>query len=183
MLWDLFWTFARMGVLTYGGGYAMLPILQREVVENKKWATEEEILDYYALGQCTPGIIAVNVATFVGSKKRGVLGGIVATLGVVFPSVVIITAIAAVLRRFADLPIVQHAFAGIRVSVLIMVLDAAWRFFKRTVRDLFSWILFISVAVLTIAAEFSPLSVSPVLFVLLAAVCGLLFGRRKENKK
>ena len=90
-LLDLFLTFARVGGLTFGGGYAMLPILQREVVDKKKWATEEELADYYAVGQCTPGIIAVNVATFIGNTEAGILGGIFATLGVVFPSVVIIS--------------------------------------------------------------------------------------------
>ena len=90
-LFDLFFTFARIGGLTFGGGYAMLPMLQREVVEKRNWATEEEIMDYYAIGQCTPGIIAVNTATFVGYKTKGLLGGILATLGVVFPSLVIIS--------------------------------------------------------------------------------------------
>ena len=107
---DLFLTFARIGGLTFGGGYAMLPILQREVVEKRGWATENELSDYYAIGQCTPGIIAVNVATFIGNKRKGVLGGIIATFGVVFPSLVIITLIAAFLQNFADLEIVKHAF-------------------------------------------------------------------------
>ena len=92
-LLDLFLTFARIGGLTFGGGYAMLPILQREVVEKKKWTTEEELMDYYAIGQCTPGVIAVNTATFVGQGLAGPIGGIVATLGVVFPSLIIITVI------------------------------------------------------------------------------------------
>ena len=85
-LWSLFLTFAKVGVMTFGGGYAMLPILQREVVENKGWATDEELTDYFAIGQCTPGVIAVNTATFIGQKRAGIAGGIVATLGVVFPS-------------------------------------------------------------------------------------------------
>ena len=96
-LFDLFWTFARIGVVTFGGGYAMLPILQREVVETKGWATEEELMDYFAIGQCTPGVIAVNTATFVGQKNKGIFGGIVATLGVVFPSLVIISILAGVI--------------------------------------------------------------------------------------
>ena len=96
---DLFWTFSKIGVCTFGGGYAMLPILQREVVEKKGWATEEELTDYFAIGQCTPGIIAVNTATFVGHKYRGVSGGVVATLGLVFPSLIIITLIAALDRK------------------------------------------------------------------------------------
>ena len=111
-LFDLFWTFCKIGALTFGGGYAMLPLIQREIVENKKWSTEKEILDYYAVGQCTPGVIAVNTATFIGYKLRGIIGGIVATLGVIFPSIVIILIIATFLQNFADLAIVQSAFAG-----------------------------------------------------------------------
>lgn len=175
MLWDLFWTFARMGILTYGGGYAMLPILEREVVQKKKWVTEEEVLDYYALGQCTPGIIAVNTATFIGQKKKGVLGGIVATLGLIFPSLVIITVIAMFLQHFSEYPVVQHAFAGIRVSVLIMILDAAYKFGKKSVKDKFSFIVFLAVALGMIVLEFLPVSVSPVWFILAAAVAGLLY--------
>lgn len=89
-LWELFIVFAKIGGFTFGGGYAMLPILQREVVENRNWATSEELMDYYAIGQCTPGIIAVNTATFIGYKRKGIIGGIVATIGCVFPSLVII---------------------------------------------------------------------------------------------
>ena len=110
---DLFLTFAKIGVCTFGGGYAMLPILQREVVEKKGWATEEELTDYFAIGQCTPGIIAVNTATFIGQKYKGILGGVLATLGVVFPSLIIITLIAAFLQNFASYPVVAHALAGI----------------------------------------------------------------------
>ena len=100
-LWTLFWTFAKMGVMTFGGGYAMLPILQREVVENKGWATDEELTDYFAIGQCTPGIIAVNTATFVGHSRKGAAGGVVATLGLVFPCLVIIMLIAAFLQNLS----------------------------------------------------------------------------------
>ena len=108
---DLFLTFARIGGLTFGGGYAMLPMLQREVVEKRGWATEEELMNYYAIGQCTPGIIAVNTATFVGQKTAGILGGIIATLGVAFPSLVIICIITAFIQNFAELAVVQNAFA------------------------------------------------------------------------
>ena len=114
---DLFLTFAKVGVCTFGGGYAMLPILQREVVEKKGWATDEELTDYYAIGQCTPGIIAVNTTTFIGHKFKGKLGGVFATLGVIFPSVIIITLIAAFLANFADYPMVQHALGGINACV------------------------------------------------------------------
>ena len=89
----LFLTFAKVGVMTFGGGYAMLPILQREVVENKGWATDEELTDYFAIGQCTPGVIAVNTATFIGYRYKGLAGGILATLGVISPSIIIISVI------------------------------------------------------------------------------------------
>ena len=123
-LWELFYTFAKVGVMTFGGGYAMLPILQREVVENKGWATEEELADWFAIGQCTPGIIAVNTATFIGQKHRGWLGGIVATLGVVFPSLVIISILAGLITNFSHLAWVQNAFAGIQVCVCVLIFNA-----------------------------------------------------------
>ena len=113
ILLDLFITFAKIGAVTFGGGYAMLPILQREIVESKRWGTEEELADYYAIGQCTPGVIAVNVATFIGRKAAGNLGGVIATLGVVFPSLIIITLLAGVIQAYSSLEWVAHAFAGI----------------------------------------------------------------------
>ena len=115
LLGDLFVTFFKIGICTFGGGYAMLPILQREVVEKKSWAMEEELMDYYAIGQCTPGIIAVNVATFIGQKFMGTLGGIFATLGVIAPSLVIISLLAGVIEAFSHIVWVQHAFGGIRI--------------------------------------------------------------------
>ncbi|MFR8165798.1 MAG: chromate transporter [Enterocloster sp.] len=129
-LLDLFLTFARIGGLTFGGGYAMLPMLQKEVVEKRGWASEEELMDYYAIGQCTPGIIAVNTATFVGQKTAGIAGGIIATLGVVFPSPIIITIIAAFIQNFSDLAIVQNAFAGIRVCVCVPIFNAVVKLWK-----------------------------------------------------
>ena len=117
LLWELFRSFFMIGAMTFGGGYAMLPMLEREIVNKHKWGTQEELLDYFAIGQCTPGIIAVNTATFVGHKVKGVWGGIAATLGVVSPSLIIITVIAMVLENFMDILWVQNAFAGIRVAV------------------------------------------------------------------
>ena len=102
---ELVWSFFKIGIMTFGGGYAMLPMIQREVVERKGWATEEEILNYYAIGQCTPGVIAVNTATFIGDKRKGVLGGFLATLGVILPSLMIISVIAAVLNNFAEIAV------------------------------------------------------------------------------
>ncbi len=135
MIFQLFFSFAKVGLLTFGGGMAMLPLLQRECVDRRGWATEEEMLNYYAIGQCTPGIIAVNVATFIGYKKKGTAGGIAATLGVVFPSIVIITAIASFLAMFSNNPYVQRAFAGIRIAVSALILVSVYRMGKKTIRD------------------------------------------------
>ena len=166
---SLFLTFAKIGALTFGGGYAMLPMLQRELVEHHGWATEEELTDYFAIGQCTPGIIAVNVATFVGQKCCGVLGGVAATLGVVFPSLVIITVIAALLRNFAELALVKNAFAGIRVCVCVLILNAVVKLWKKAVVDVPTLLIFLAVLALAVFT-----ALSPVVFVLCAALAGVL---------
>lgn len=167
--WELFWTFAKIGAMTFGGGYAMLPILQREIVENKKWAAEEEMADYYAIGQCTPGIIAVNVATFIGRKEAGVPGAVAATLGQVFPCIVIISVIAGVLTNFAELKVVQDAFGGIRACVCVLILNAVIKLFKTDVVDLATFLIFLAVLVVSAFT-----SLSPVIFVVLSGILGIL---------
>ncbi len=169
LLWELFWTFAKVGVMTFGGGYAMLPILQREVVDGKGWATEEELMDYFAIGQCTPGIIAVNTATFIGQKNRGIPGGIIATLGLVFPSLMIISALAGVIEAFSHLEWVQHAFGGIRVCVCVLILNAVVKLYKKAVVDKVTLGIFLAVL---LGSTFVDLS--PVVFVLGAAVLGIV---------
>lgn len=165
---ELFLTFAKVGVMTFGGGYAMLPILQREVVENKHWATDEELMDYYAVGQCTPGVIAVNTATFIGHKHKGILGGIIATLGMVFPSLIIILILASVISNFSDLAIVQNAFAGIRACVCVLIFNAIMKLWKNSVIDAITLIIFLAVTILSFFTD-----VSPVLLVIVAAVAGV----------
>lgn len=167
---NLFMVFFRIGAFTFGGGYAMLPMLQREVVEKYHWATEDELMDYYAIGQCTPGIIAINTATFVGYKNRGVIGAIVATLGMVAPSIIIITLIAAFLKNFADLAVVKHAFNGIRACVCVLIFNAVTKLAKKSVVD--KVCLGICIAVLLLSL-FTPLS--PALIVVLAGAAGVLF--------
>ncbi|GMA46745.1 chromate transporter [Tetragenococcus muriaticus] len=177
---DLFLTFSRVGVLTFGGGYAMLPILQREVVETKNWVTDEELVDYFAIGQTTPGIIAVNTSTFIGQKLRGTLGGIVATLGFVFPSYIIVTLISYFMRNFSELPIIQNAFAGIRVSVYVLILNAVLKLWKNSVVDKIALLIFILIFTLSVFT-----SLSPVLFVILAGFIGVaakLQERRHQQK-
>lgn len=169
LLLDLFLTFAKVGVMTFGGGMAMLPMLQREVVDSKKWCDEQELGDYYAIGQCTPGIIAVNTATFVGQKQAGVLGGVIATLGLVFPSLVIITALAGVISALSHLEAVAHAFAGIRVCVCVLIFNSVLKLGKQSVIDLPTAIIAVLVCLLAFFTD-----VSPILFVLLAALAGIL---------
>lgn len=170
LLLDLFCTFFRIGLFTFGGGYAMLPLLQREIVEKKKWATEEELLDYFAVGQCTPGIIAVNTATFVGFKEKKLSGAIFATLGIVSPSLVIITVIAALLSNFAHIAAVQNAFAGIRVAVCVLILNSIVKLWKKSVVDKLTLGVFIAVFLGSVLLS----SVSPVLFIVAAAVLGIV---------
>jgi chromate transporter len=174
--WTLFWTFCRIGGLTFGGGYAMLPMLEKEVVERQHWTTQEQLLDYFAIGQCTPGIIAVNTATFIGYNRRGVLGAIVATLGVVFPSFVIISLISAVLSNFAHIAMVQHAFSGIRVAVCGLILQAVIKLLKSSVKNAMGWIL---LAITFLAVVLFDLS--PVIVVIAAALTGILAGRGRKK--
>lgn len=175
-LLQLFLVFAQIGGTTFGGGYAMLPILQRTVVEKYGWATDEELMDYYAIGQCTPGVIAVNTATFIGYKRKGVIGGIAATLGVVAPSIVIITIISLFLRNFAELPVVIHAFNAIRACVCALIFGSVLNLAKKSVIDHICLIIFLGVLALSL---FTPLS--PVIMVLIAGFAGFLL-MPKEGK-
>ncbi|MBD3110012.1 chromate transporter [Bacillus sp. AGMB 02131] len=171
-LLQLYTTFAKLGAVTFGGGYAMLPILHREIVEKRHWATEKEIADYYAIGQCTPGVISVNTATFIGEKQKGVTGGIVATLGFITPSLIIITIIATFIQNFADLPVVKDAFAGIRICVCVLILNAVRKLLKSSVIDWPTGLIFISVLLFAAVS-----SLSPIVFVLLAGVAGILIQK------
>ena len=176
-LLEIFIVAFRVGIMTFGGGYAMLPILQREVVENKKWVTEAEVLDYYAIGQCLPGIIMVNTMIFVGEKRKGKIGGIAAALGTVCPALIIITIIAALLTNFADSEIVKKAFAGIRVCVCVLIFNAVVKLWKSSVIDWKCFLIFALVAVLSLLTN-----ITPVVFVVLAAVCGIVIKTLEVKK-
>ncbi len=171
-LFEMFVTFAKVGIMTFGGGYAMLPMLEREVVNSKKWATSEELLNYFAVGQCTPGIIAVNTATFIGYKNKGIPGAVAATAGVVFPSLIIIMLIAAFLQNFAEIDAVRHAFAGVRAVVTALIIQAVVKFFRSGVKDLTGFVIFVLAFVL--AGIFG---ISSVYVVIGALVVGLIAGR------
>lgn len=178
LLGELYMSFFRIGGLTFGGGLAMLPMLKREVVEDRKWCTEEEVLDMYAIGQCTPGIIAVNTATYVGYKQAGFMGGLCATLGVISPSIIIISLIASILQNFIHLPAVVHALAGIRVVVCALMINTVITMVKKGVVDKLGAVLFAGGFLL---ACFTP--VPTAVIIILAGAIGVIAkrtGRRNQ---
>ena len=174
---ELFISFFKIGLFTFGGGYAMLPMLQKEIVDKHKWVKEEEILDYYAISQCTPGVIAVNTATFVGVKLKGALGGAVSTLAVIAPSLIIISLISTVLQSFATYEVVQHALSGIRVAVAALVVSSVIKLYKKGVKGLISHIIFVSSLLLVVLFD-----LSPILIVAIALLVGMLSALRKGKK-
>lgn len=175
-LFEIFIVFFKMSAVTFGGGYAMLPILQREVVDKRGWMTHERIIDYYAVSQGLPGIIAINVSVFIGKERKGFLGGVAGALGMVSPCLVIITFIAAFLSNFQELPVVRHAFAGVTICVAALILDAVIGLWKKAVVDLFGVIVFaISFGALLF------LDVSPIILVVGSAGTGILFNKLKKR--
>jgi len=168
----LFLVFMQLGVCTFGGGYAMLALLQRVVVDKYHWATEEELMDYYAIGQCTPGIISINTATFIGYKQAGLLGAVCTTVGFAVPSIIIITIIAAFIQNFAELAIVKHALAGIRVGVCVLIFDAVVKLGKKALVNVPSVVLFLIIAAL---AVFTP--IDTVVLIVAAGVAGYVMYR------
>lgn len=179
-LLELYFAFFRIGGLTFGGGLTMLPMLKYELVEKKNWVTEEELIDCYAIGQCTPGIIAVNTATFVGYKRKGVIGGIISTLGMVSPSVVIITAVALCLAQFMDNVWLVHALMGVRGVVCALMLNTVITLVKKSLVTPVTWVICILAFFLSMLTQI-PL----IVIVILAGAVGILmekFGKKEEKK-
>ena len=176
---QLFWDFIKVGALTFGGGYAMLPILQRDIVEKHGWVNDEEVMDYYAMAQCLPGIIMVNTSVFIGRHRKGTAGGIVAGLASALPSLVIITVIAMFLTAFAEYPIVQNAFAGIRACVVVLIVNAVLKLWKSAMVDWKSIvIIFLPVFALSAFTE-----ASPILLVVAAAIAGIVITVLTDSHK
>ena len=175
---DLMVSFSKIGAFTFGGGYAMLPMLEKEIVENKHWTSKAELLDYFAIGQCTPGVIAVNTASFIGYNHKGIPGAIVATIGVIAPSFIIILTIASLLTNFADLPIVQHALHGIQIAVCALIFKAVYNMFKTGVKDSFGLLIFL------IAFGLSLFSILPTVpIIIISAFTGILKQVKKVSSK
>lgn len=168
--WELYIAFLRIGGLTFGGGLAMLPMLKYELVQTRKWITEEELVDCYAIGQCTPGIIAVNTATYVGFKKKGVMGGIVSTLGMITPSLIIITAVAVCLQAFIENTYVQHAIMGIRGVVCALMLNTVLTLAKKNLKGAFCYII----AIIAFLVAFFT-KIQTIIIVIIAAVMGIIW--------
>lgn len=168
-LWALFSTFFRIGAFTFGGGYAMIPLIQKEMVENKKWISDEDILEMVAIAESTPGPIAINTATFVGYRVGGFWGALCATFGVVLPSFVVISVIAFFLRQFQEYKGVQYAFWGIRAGVLALILKALWSMYKSAPKGLVSYVIMAAAFILSAFTNIN------ILFVIIGcAVFGLI---------
>ena len=179
---ELYWTFARIGCVTFGGGYAMLPILERELVDKRHWTTMDDLRDYFSIGQCTPGIIALNVSTFIGEKRAGVPGALAATMGFLAGPIVIILAIAAFLTNFATLPLVQHAFAGIRVCVCVLIAQAVIRLWKKSVVDGAALAIYLVVFALNAFSNVLPVKIPAAVLVILAGAVGILISLRRARR-
>ncbi len=172
LLGQLYWAFLRIGGLTFGGGLTMLPMLKYELVEKKKWISEDELLDCYAIGQCTPGIIAVNTATFVGYRKCGVAGSIASTAGMVTPSLVIITLLAAFLESFMDNMWLQHALMGVRGIVCALMLNTVINLARKSLTDVFTCVICCVVLGLCLMTE-----IPTILIVVASAIAGIIAER------
>lgn len=170
---QLYIAFFKIGLFTFGGGYAMLPMLRREVVNHYEWATDEEMLDYFAIGQSTPGIIAINTSTFIGLKKGGLLGALCSTLGMITPSLFIIMIIARFFVEFADNQYVISAFTGIRVVVVVLILNAVIRMFKKSVKTWWHVVLFIGAFVYVVFTD-----LTPIYMVITSGLIGILVSTR-----
>ena len=172
-LLELYWTFFQIGCVTFGGGYAMLPILERELVDKRGWTTMDDLRDYFSIGQCTPGVIALNVSTFIGHRRAGVCGALVAGIGFLTGPILLILVIAAFLRNFASYEVVRHAFAGIRVCVCVLIVQAVLRLWKKSVVDPFTLGLYLVVFALNAFSGFLPVKIPAAVLVVIAGLSGL----------
>lgn len=176
-LWQVFSSFFKIGAFTFGGGYAMIPLIQNEAVEKRQWVTDDDILEVVAIAESTPGPIAINSATFVGYKAAGILGSVCATLGVVLPSFVVILALSFVLRQFQELEAVRYAFFGIRAGVLALLVKALWTMYKKSPKGWASYVVMAGSFLLTAVFDIN------VIFVIIGcAVFGLLTSLYFERR-
>ena len=176
-LLELYLAFLRIGSVNFGGGYAMLPLLEEDLVNRRHWTTLEDLTDYFAIGQCTPGVIALNVSTFIGHKRKGIPGAIAATTGFLTVPIAIILVIAAFLTNFAELEIVQHAFAGIRVCVCVLIIQAVLRLWKKSIVDKKTLALYAIVFCLTAFSAYLPVHFPAAVLVILSGCAGVVLSK------
>lgn len=177
-LFQVFWSFFKIGAFTFGGGYAMIPLIQNEAVEKRGWVTDDDILEIIAIAESTPGPIAINSATFVGYRAAGVLGSAFATVGVVIPSFVIILLISFVLKQFQDMKAVRYAFQGIRAGVLALLCKSLWTMYKKSPKGWAAYIVMAGAFVLTAIFDFN------VIFVIIGcAAFGLITSTYLKKKE
>lgn len=181
---DLFLVFVKLGLITFGGGYAMIPVVDRELIKKRGWINMDEVMDYYTIAQITPGIIAINLSTFVGHKQKGIAGGILATIGFALPGVTIITAIALFISNFMEIPAVRHAFTGIRIAVGALILDTVIKMVKGVFKDIKALVIYLIVFVLSVlpAGIVPALMKSPVLLIIASGLVGLFIYREKKGE-
>lgn len=173
---DIFITFFKISSVTFGGGMAMLPILQRDIVNKKNWVTDEEVLDIYALSQGIPGIIAVNVASLIGYKKRGVFGAISAALGIVMPCLIIIIFISINLKNFQDNIYVKYSFKGISIAVTALIFNSVMNLWKKSIIDKFSLVIFSTSLIAMIIIK-----PSPIIIVITNCLVSILYRKREKS--
>ena len=182
-LLELYLAFLKIGAVNFGGGYAMLPLLERDLVQDRGWTTTQDLTDYFAIGQCTPGLIALNVSTFIGNRRKGIPGAIAATVGFVTVPIVIILIIATFLQGFADYPVVQNAFAGIRVCVCVLIVQAVLRLWNKSVVDKTTLILYLGVFLMTALSGVLPLAIPAAVLVIISGMLGVIIGGFRDKNK
>lgn len=175
---DIFFAFVKIGAFTIGGGLAMMPMMQKELIQKRNWITDEELIDYYAVGQSTPGIVAINVSTFVGYKRLGVLGGIVATIGMVTPSLIIIMLLATLINNISDYPYVQKALKGINVAVAALLTSVILNFSKKTIKNVWNAVFMVIGFILVFVFK-----IPSVWIILSAIIVGIVITVVKHHKK
>lgn len=177
---ELYLAFLKIGAVNFGGGYAMLPLLEEDLNKKRGWVTTEELMDYFAIGQCTPGVIALNVSTFIGNKRKGIPGAVFATLGFLTCPVILILIITAFLTNFADIPLVKNAFAGIRVCVCVLILEAVIRLWKKSIIDRIAFGIYAVIFLLMAFSGLMPVKIPAAVFVVAAGIAGILIRGHKE---
>ena len=183
---SLFLTMLKIGLFTFGGGYAMIALLENEFVAKKKWLEKDEFLDVAAIAESTPGPIAINAATYMGYKNAGIIGSIIATLGICIPSFVIIYAISLFFDAFLSLTLVEYAFKGIQICVVYLILTAGLKMLKQMKKTVFNMIIILVTLVCMVVFSLFAVKFSTIFYILISGICGVvvyLLGKIRKEKK